>query len=250
MFFAFLKPKSIADFVQRETGISHRPEAHCVQGVNHLLLLICTAHRYPVQRLLPPHECRSRNLTLDACQHTNEHNIASNARCLHRFRQCARPSGFDDEIDTATPCPFHNLRRPVLMQAIIHSEIRSDRPCTFQFFIGRRCHDDSRASTLGKLECENRYAASAKYQYISVWLEFVHDLDCTPCGQAGGWESRSFHEIPILGHARKKVCRSDDHFSCIAIDTIARRSSESRTRRIAPLPIGKEGRHDVVSERK
>ena len=51
-----------------------------------------------------------------------------------------------------------------------------------------------------------------------------------------------------MGHAGKEVGRLDDGFSCISIDTIAGSASEGCTRRIATLPIGKEGRDDVVSD--
>src|SRR5271163_887201 len=167
--------------------------------------------------------------------------MASNARCLHRFRQCARSPGLDNEIDPATIRPFQDLGRPIRMHAIIYAEIRTDRPCMFQLFIGRGCHDDSRVSALRKLESKDGYAAGAKYQYIALWLEFARNSDCPPRGQPGGRQSRSFRETPILGNTRKELRRSQDHLSRISIDTIAWSSSEACSRRISRLPIGKEG---------
>jgi hypothetical protein len=40
MISTLLKPKHIPDFGQRKTGIRHWAQIHCVQGVNHLSLVI------------------------------------------------------------------------------------------------------------------------------------------------------------------------------------------------------------------
>src|SRR5664279_1371644 len=48
MMFTLLKAKRIPNFSQREAGIRHWAQAHCVQAVNHVSLMICAADHYAV----------------------------------------------------------------------------------------------------------------------------------------------------------------------------------------------------------
>src|SRR5690606_17794951 len=119
MLAGLLMAEGIGDALQRESAIDHGSYAVCLDGADHLQLLLAVADGESLQADLVAHQQRRRDIPCDAGKHSDQGNVPAQPTGGNGLRKRAGSTDLHDMIHAATAGEGTCGLAPVFLLAVV-----------------------------------------------------------------------------------------------------------------------------------